>query len=197
MEFKPCEFHFLTSFCNLRGICYHDTAFSSFERAFVAYLSRILLIFFLMPLLPGCWESQKQEKKSGLVVVNVLDEELYNDCHIQGSVNIPFEKVDELADTIDKEAQVVIYCSNYQCTSSEYVAKKLRAKGFSSIYVYEAGMAEWYQQGLPVEGEQQKAYLKKSCPQLSQGGSSEIPVISTRELAQKMKVSSKLATVAA
>lgn len=100
MGFKPCEFHFLTSFCILGEICYHDTAFSSFERVFVAYLSRILPLLFLMPLLPGCGESQKQEKKSGLVVVNVLDEELYNDCHIQGSVNIPFEKVDELADTI-------------------------------------------------------------------------------------------------
>ncbi len=186
----------MSSFCILGEICYHDTAFSSFERAFVAYFIRILFLF-LMPLLPGCGEGQKQEKKSGLVVVNVLDEELYNDCHIPGSVNIPFEKVDELADTIDQDAHVVIYCSNYQCTSSEYAAKKLRVKGFSDVCVYEAGMAEWYQQGLPVEGEQKKAYLKKSCPQLSQGGSSEIPVISTRELAHKMKVSSKLTTAAA
>ncbi len=163
----------------------------------MAYLNRISFLFFLLPLLPGCWEGQKQEKKSGLVVVNVLDEELYSDCHIQGSVNIPIEKVDELADTIDKDAQIVIYCSNYQCTSSEYGAKKLRAKGFSNVCVYEAGIAEWYQQGLPVEGEQKKAYLKKSCRQLSHGESSEIPVISTRELAQKMKVSLKHATAAA
>ena len=57
--------------------------------------------------------------------------------------------------------------------------------------VYEAGIAEWYQQGLPVEGEQKKAYLKKTCRKLSQDNSTEIPVISTSELAQKMKLSSK------
>ena len=85
---------------------------------------RLFRIIFFVVLLPGCWESCKQEQKSGLVLVNVLDEELFNDCHIQGSVNIPIEKVDELADTIDKDAQVVVYCSNYQCTSSEYAAKK-------------------------------------------------------------------------
>ena len=160
-------------------------------------MKRSFFFISLIALLPGCWESKKQEKKSGLVVVNVLDEELYNDCHIKGSMNIPFEKVDELADTIDKDAQVVIYCSNYQCTSSEYAAKLLRTKGFSNVCVYEAGMAEWYQKGLPVEGERKKAYLKKTCSKLTQDESSDIPVISTNELAQKMKISSQDATTAA
>lgn len=160
-------------------------------------MKRLIFFSLLILLLPACWEGQKQEKKSGLVVVNVLDEELYNDCHIQGSVNIPFEKVDELADTIDKGAQVVIYCSNYQCTSSEYVAKQLRNKGFSNVCVYEAGMAEWYQKGLPVVGDRKKAYLKKTCSRLTEDDKSEIPVISTQELAQKMQVISKDSTAAA
>jgi rhodanese-related sulfurtransferase len=151
-------------------------------------MKRSLLLFCLMALLPACWNGQKQEKRNGLVVVNVLDEELYDDCHIKGSVNIPFEKADELVETIDKDAQVVIYCSNYQCTSSEYVAKQLRSNGFSNVCVYEAGMAEWYQKGLPVEGDSKKAYLKKTCSKLAEDNSSEIPVISTQELAQKMQV---------
>ncbi len=163
----------------------------------MTYLNRFIGLSFLALLLPGCWPEQKTEKKSGLVVVNVLDEEFYEDCHIKGSLNIPFEKIDDLADTIDKNAQVVMYCSNYQCTSSDYAARRLCKKGFSNVCVYEAGMAEWYQQGLPVEGEQKKTYLKKPCYQLSQNESSEIPVISTSELAQKMKVSSKNSTAAA
>ena len=160
-------------------------------------MKQLIPLVFLGALLPGCWNEQKPEKMSGLVVVNVLDEEFYNDCHIKGSVNIPFEKVDELAETIDTDAQVVIYCSNYQCTSSEYAAKMLRKKGFSSVCVYEAGMAEWYQKGLPVEGERKKAYLIKPSRQLAQDASSEIPVISTHELAQKMKATSKDSTAAA
>ncbi len=155
------------------------------------------LFFFLLFLLPACWPEKKAGKKQGLVIVNVLEEELYNDCHIKGSINVPFEKVDQIAEMVDKDAEVVIYCSNYQCTSSEYAAKSLCEKGFDKVCVYEAGMAEWYQQGLPVNGPQEKAYLKKVCRQIPQDESPKIPVISTQELAQKMKVSSKKSDLAA
>lgn len=151
-------------------------------------MKQLFLIVGLIALLPACWNDQKQGKKTGLVVVNVLEQELFDDCHIKGSMNIPFEKIDELADTIDKGAQVVIYCSNYQCTSSEFVAKQMRSQGFSDVSVYEAGMAEWYQKGLPVEGDCKKAYLKKTCSKFAEDDVSEIPVISTQELAKKMQV---------
>lgn len=152
------------------------------------HMKQLFLIVSLTALLPSCWNGHNQEKKKGLVVVNVLDQELFDDCHIAGSVNIPFEKVDELADTIDKEAHVVIYCSNYQCTSSEYAAKQLRAKGYDNVAVYEAGMAEWYQNGLPVEGNCKKAYLKRTCSKFAEDNKSGMPVISTQELAKKMQV---------
>ncbi len=163
----------------------------------MAIKNQSFFLLFLAVLLPACWPEKKPEKKKGLVVVNVLEEELYNDCRIRDSINVPFEKVDEIAQIVDKEADVVIYCSNYQCTSSEYAAKTLSEKGFDNVWVYEAGMAEWYQQGLPIDGPQQKAYLKKVCRQLPQDESSKIPVISTQELAQKMKVSLKKSDVAA
>lgn len=141
----------------------------------------------LLIMLPGCF-SKTAEKKSGLVLVNVLDKELYEDCHIQGSVNIPFDMIEESADIIDRSAQVVIYCSNCQCSSSEYAARKLKEKGFANVCVYEGGMAEWYQEGLPVEGPQKQAYLKKSCSQLPADEHAAVPVISVDELAQKMGI---------
>src|SRR5574342_286397 len=82
--------------------------------------------------LPGCW--QNSEKQKGLVVVNVLDKDLYDDCHIKGSINIPFEIIEEQAVAhIDKNADIVIYCSNYQCSTSEYAARKLRGLGFTNV----------------------------------------------------------------
>ncbi len=138
-------------------------------------------------LLSGCWWGAN-EKKTGLVVVNVLDKKFYDDCHIKDSICIPFEMTEQCVDTIDKNAEVVLYCSNYQCTSSEYVAQQLLKKGFSNLCVYEGGMAEWYQQGLPVEGPHKQAYLSKPCRKLSYDEQSNIRVITANELAQKMNV---------
>ena len=38
----------------------------------------------------GCFDSSQKESK--LVVINVLDQKYYDDCHIKGSINIPFDE---------------------------------------------------------------------------------------------------------
>ncbi len=156
----------------------------------MARVNRSLILAFLVGVLPGCGDPVSK-KQTGLVVINVLDRELFDDCHIKGSMNVPFEMVDGQAESIDKQAEVVIYCSNYQCTSSEYVAKKLREKGFCNVAVYEAGMAEWYQKGLPVEGAHAKAYLNKPSKPVVHDESSTIAIIDTDELAHKMGITLK------
>ena len=150
-------------------------------RSFVA----IAAIFAGLVLLPGCWG---EEKKSGLVVVNVLDKELHDDCHIAGSINIPLDQLDPKMNSIAQDADIVFYCSNYQCTGSEYAASKFLKKGFESVSVYEGGMAEWYQAGLPVEGKHLKAYLSKPSQKGPDEDGSSIPVITMEQLAKKMKM---------
>ena len=105
--------------------------------------------------LPACWPSKKKggsEASGQLHVLNVLDPEQYNECHIPGSLNVPYDKVAEYAQSLDKNAEVVVYCSNYQCSASSQVAKQLRELGFENVAVYEGGTAEWYQRGNQVEG---------------------------------------------
>ena len=101
-------------------------------------------------------------------------------------MNIPFEKIDDLADTIDKNAQVVMYCSNYQCTSSDYAARRLCKKGFSNVCEYEAGMADWYQHGHPVTGECKQNYLKDKIEKV-EVEDDEVDVISTDSLKDMIK----------
>lgn len=144
-----------------------------------------LSVFTLLWVLPGCWAEQKH---SGLVVVNVLDKEFYDDCHIKGSINMPLDDVEKKMNRIDKNAEIVLYCSNYQCSTSEYIAQKLRANGFENVSVYEGGTAEWYQAGLPVEGPHVQAYLSKPSSKMVQDEEQDIPIISMEELAQKMNV---------
>lgn len=147
-------------------------------------VTKIGLISVLLLGLSGCFG---ESKKGGLVVVNVLDKELYDDCHIAGSINIPLDELDQRMDTIVREADVVVYCSNYQCTGSEYAATKFLNKGFKNVSVYEGGMAEWFQAGLPVEGDHLKEYLHKPFLKIVNQERSLIPIVTMDELAKKMK----------
>jgi len=145
----------------------------------------LIILLGLLFWLPGCGQ---EAKKSGLVVVNVLDKELYDDCHITGSINIPLDELDQKMDTIARDADLVFYCSNYQCTGSGYAAEKFREKGFENVSVYEGGTAEWYQAGLPITGDHLKAYLSKPLHKFEDEEESSIPVITMDELAKKMNV---------
>ena len=147
---------------------------------FVCGLSALLL-------LPACFE---EKKKEGLFLVNVLDADYFNDCHIKApnSINVTLENLDAFAKTLDpQKAEVVFYCSNYMCTASGFAAKQFKDKGFSHVWAYEAGMADWYQKGLPVEGPCMKPYLKKNNEKIGLEESSEIRILSTDELADKVK----------
>lgn len=140
-------------------------------------------------LLPACWSKEhpvQAAKKTGLVVINVLEKSWYDDCHIKGSISVPLEELDIFVKDLDPEkAEIVLYCSNYFCSSSGYACKRLKGMGFKQVWAYEGGTAEWYQMGLPVEGPSARPYLaKKITPLLHQDD--DIPVISAQELAQKL-----------
>jgi rhodanese-related sulfurtransferase len=81
-----------------------------------------------------------------LYLINVLDEEEFNDAHIKGSIHVPFEKIENFLSKIkNKETKLIFYCANYLCTSSDESAIIANKKGFKNIFVYKGGMAEWYQ----------------------------------------------------
>lgn len=152
---------------------------------FVVFMVSVLAI------LPACWESKAPEKKSGLVVINVLDKELYEDCHIKGSINMPFESIGQCVDLVGKDAEIVVYCSNYMCATSEYASKKLQELGFRRVRIYEGGTAEWYQKGFPVEGPSTSSYLKRRVGKIIEDShSKEQSIVSAHELAQKMGITS-------
>ena len=137
----------------------------------------------LLIALPACGNKPVQEQK--LYVINVLDKVEYDDCHIKGSINVAFDQVEQFAQGLNKETELVLYCSNYWCTGSGHAATQLAALGFTKVWAYEAGMAEWYQQGLPVEGACQSSYLAKKMekPQHRQ----QVAEITTEALKEKME----------
>lgn len=142
-------------------------------------------------LLSGCVD---QQKKEGLFIINVLDKEHFDDCHIKGSayaqsVHVTLDQLDDFVKNIDKEkSELVFYCSNYRCTASGFAAKYVSDIGFKHVWAYEAGLAEWYQKGLPVQGLCEKAYLKKRVDKTELDQINDISIISTEELAKKMQL---------
>lgn len=133
------------------------------------------------------WIAKRAVTPSGLIVMNVLDKDTYDDCHIKGSVHVPFEQIDEyIPRLINKQIPVIVYCSNHLCLASHLVAKQLQDTGFTNVRVYGAGMARWYQEGLPVEGPCTLAYLRADAREPQGTQEDSVPLISTYELARIM-----------
>ena len=105
---------------------------------------------------------QMQERMAdpAVLVINVLSEETYNDCHIRGSLNVPLKDLKQAAGKWRKEQAFVLYCASYQCEASREAFLILKELGFTHIEAYEGGMKEWRQKGLPHVGVCEADYLQ-------------------------------------
>ena len=56
----------------------------------------------------------KLDRKDAIKVVETLSPERYREAHLPGALNIPPDKIKELAPEVlpDKNAEIVTYCSN-------------------------------------------------------------------------------------
>jgi rhodanese-related sulfurtransferase len=88
-----------------------------------------------------------------VTLVEALAPLYYEDAHLPGAINIPHDRVDELAPKLlpDKDARIVVYCANGPCQNSEIAATRLAKLGYTSVVDYHEGKAEWIAAGLPVE----------------------------------------------
>jgi len=143
-----------------------------------------VLALFMTVLLSGCG-CFKHEAGPQLLIINVLDPELFNDCHIDGSINVQFEQLESFASHLDHNTHVVIYCSNYKCTASLFGARLLKKMGFDHVWAYEAGMAGWFQQKLPSVGPAKQAYLTMENEPFEDESEKDL-IISTQDLQKKL-----------
>ncbi|MBV9454736.1 MAG: rhodanese-like domain-containing protein [Rubrobacter sp.] len=94
----------------------------------------------------------KLDRGEDVVLVEALPPMYYEEAHLPGAINIPHDRVGELAPELlpDKSAEVVVYCSNRACQNSPQAARRLEALGYN-VYDYEDGKQDWIEGGLPVE----------------------------------------------
>lgn len=158
---------------------------------------RVGLFCAALTLLGGCdWfgGAPSSSKAPKAYIVNVLSKELYDDAHIEGSINAPFEKLTEIAQKWNKNVPVVLYCSNYLCTASKQGVGMLKEMGFESVRAYEGGTAEWYQLGkkdpsFVVKGPAQQKYLTMEIEPPAHDADA-VPAITADELKKLIKEAS-------
>jgi rhodanese-related sulfurtransferase len=96
----------------------------------------------------------KTKLNSGKIkVVETLAPERYREAHIPGALNIPPERIKELAPQMlpNQEAEIITYCTNSHWHASEYAARELAAMGYTNVSHYPEGKQGWMEAGLPVE----------------------------------------------
>ncbi len=88
-----------------------------------------------------------------VTVVEALPPMYYEDAHLPGALILPHDQVDELAPSLlpDKDAEIVVYCSNTACPNSTIAAARLTQLGYTHVFDYEAGKQDWMEAGLPTE----------------------------------------------
>ncbi len=147
--------------------------------------------------LTGCWpfgsadkiDKVAQSTQPELVIINVLDKPEFEDCHIKGSINIPFDAFESAVATLNKNNHYVVYCADYMCMSSGFCVKLMKDANFEHVWAYEGGMAEWYQKGYPFEGPAQSEYLTGQNENMADEDDQnhDIAIITAEQLLEKMQ----------
>lgn len=97
-----------------------------------------------------------------ITLINVLDHDSFNDCHIKGSINIDCDKLAAHVEGWDRAKPVITYCASSKCHESGAAYQTLVAMGFTDVRAYEGGMKEWHDLGYPSEGPCALAYLESN-----------------------------------
>ncbi|OGB85817.1 hypothetical protein A3J41_02965 [candidate division TM6 bacterium RIFCSPHIGHO2_12_FULL_38_8] len=102
---------------------------------------------------------EKIDSLPDLIIINVLDQETYIDCHIAGSINVAYDQLIENMASWDKDKEIVLYCAQSSCPKSKVAFDLLADLGFTHLSDYSGGMREWLKKGFPTTGACTMKYL--------------------------------------
>jgi len=88
-----------------------------------------------------------------LTLAEALPARYYARAHLPGALNLPHDRVDELAPSLlpGKDRTVVVYCASAACRNSGIAAEALRRLGYTDVLEYVEGKEDWIAAGHPVE----------------------------------------------
>ncbi len=84
------------------------------------------------------------------VILDVRPAKAYDEGHVPGAINIPFEELPHRLKELPKTKEIVSYCWNVTCLLCTKASFFLASKGFKAREMI-GGMASWREAGFPVE----------------------------------------------
>ena len=92
----------------------------------------------------------KLDRGDTFKLILALSEASWRQQHIPGSVYMDRA---EQAEQFSKAEDIVVYCTGEPCTASRWAADLLTSRGFTNVRRYAGGLEDWFNAGLPLEGE--------------------------------------------
>jgi len=100
-------------------------------------------------------ETRLLQRSKETVIVDARAREEYDFGHIPGAVSLPENSFDkafpDVAPLLKNKRLIVVYCSGPGCELAPKVARRLKAKGYKDIRLFDGGWPAWLKAGQPVE----------------------------------------------
>lgn len=93
------------------------------------------------------------DARATVTLVEALPRGYYDRGHLPGAINLPHDRVRELAAQLlpDKSKFIIVYCANTPCQNSAIAARALAELGYVNVAEYLEGKQGWVEAGLPLE----------------------------------------------
>lgn len=93
-----------------------------------------------------------QEEGEEFVLVDVRDEEAFEEGHIPKAQSVPLDNLKENAEEIlNKNQRVVVYGDNHDEPESNSAASVLESMGFRKVSDFDGGVHAWGRAGFELE----------------------------------------------
>lgn len=104
---------------------------------------------------PQVTREELRTRLDQVVLVESLGAEYHRNAHLPGAVNLPPDRVSELAARLlpDLNAPIVVYGANANDPSALAVLRRLRELGYRRVAHYAGGKQDWAEAGLLVESD--------------------------------------------
>lgn len=105
-------------------------------------------------------EVKELKDDDDVVLIDVLSNESFEDRHIPGAINLPVDEPDFEAlikeKVPDKQAKLIVYCSDEECKASPRAAKTLEELDYENVMHFSGGLAGWRRAGYELTGEPER-----------------------------------------
>lgn len=91
--------------------------------------------------------------KPDVLIVDTIGTYDSNKYKIKGAKTIPFPDVTDRRDELSGYEEIILYCKNKACPASTVTAMRLKLQKVPNVKVYDGGIDEWAESGLPLEEE--------------------------------------------